>query len=677
MSLSLKIIRRSTYLLLCLAMSGCFNAEMKWEGPFGSQQSNVSQTPEPLSSNNLPSDHLELWYGDGQTAQVGTQVTTPPTIRVVDKYGNPVANVALSFSPMYGGTVGSAVVYSDQYGFASTSFTVGTWAYYSYSLYVSAFTSPLEGISGPTSLTFYEYTAPGPAFNLSLQGSPTYINTNQCTYFYITVYDQYDNYTTVSSATTLNLTIGGVAGSFHADYDYSCMYAAVSTTTINSGYGYGPFNFKASLSGNATVSVSDGAGIITGASLSVYVNASSGSLDPIFGGGSGKVVHDPLALRENANAVAIDSLGRIVVAGYVVSGINEDFLVTRYNPDGSVDTTFGGGTGVVTIDFFGQDRALAVAIDLSGNIVVAGAKNFELTNEAIALASLYPNGTVYWTLVNDVSTGKDRANAVAIDSSGRILVAGYAYNAITHLDFALLRYNNDGGLDASFNGTGIVTTALSTGSFWDVATAIAIQPDGKIVLGGYAVTANQDFALARYNQDGSLDTSFGTGGKVITPLLAEDNINAIAIDTVGSIYAAGVTGVSQDFVLAKYTSSGYLDISFGFGFGYVTTDISGTFTNDVAYAIAIDSSGKILVGGTTASNENFALVRYDSYSGSLDYMFGSSGIVLTNIGGDVYTSDTAKAIAIQQTGSGSKIVLVGTTYVVFGSEDIAIAQYVP
>src|SRR5262249_13706627 len=147
----------------------------------------------------------------------------------------------------------------------------------------------------------------------------------------------------------------------------------------------------------------------------------------------------------------IQADGRIVVAGYAWNGANDDFALARYNADGSLDTSFDGDGKVTTA----------------------------------------------------VGTGDDQGYSVAIQADGRILVAGYTWNG-AHYDFALARYNSDGSLDTSFDGDGRLTTAIGTDD--GQAYSVAIQADGRIVVAGSS--ANADFALARYNADGSLDASF-------------------------------------------------------------------------------------------------------------------------------------------------------------------------
>src|SRR5215471_9825548 len=170
-----------------------------------------------------------------------------------------------------------------------------------------------------------------------------------------------------------------------------------------------------------------------------------------------------------------------------------------------------------------------------------------------------------------------------------------------------------GDLDPSFGNGGKVTTGFSGND--DIATCVAIQSDGKIVVGGTSSgpAGNSDFALARYNTDGSLDPNFGSGGKVTTDFFHDDDsLNAIAIQPDGKIVAAGSAsrpGQGPQFALARYNPDGSLDSSFGSA-GKTTTDFPG---QNVAYAIDLAAGGKIIVVGTSfiQNSSQFALARYN------------------------------------------------------------------
>jgi uncharacterized delta-60 repeat protein len=234
--------------------------------------------------------------------------------------------------------------------------------------------------------------------------------------------------------------------------------------------------------------------------------------------------------------------------------------------------------------------------------------------------------------------GHDWARGVAIQSDGKIVVAGDSND-----DFALARYNTNGSLDTTFDGNGKVNTPVAPGSSRDEAYAVAIQADGKIVAGGIAevVTFDDDYALARYNTNGSLDTSFDGDGKVTTPIasggpLPKDVVNALAIQpSDGKIVAAGES--AADFSLARYNPNGSLDTSFD-GDGKVTT--AGAFLR--AHALALRPGGEIVAAGAAGG---FGVVRYKP-DGSLDTSFDADGRLVTPIaaGGSL---EVARGVVIQ------------------------------
>ena len=346
-----------------------------------------------------------------------------------------------------------------------------------------------------------------------------------------------------------------------------------------------------------------------------------GSLDTTFGDG-GKVTTDFFGERDEARALAIQPNGKIVVVGFARSNDSPDFALARYNRDGSLDESFG-HSGKVTTDFFGEfDEAFDVALLPNGKIVVVGAARGSNTASVdFALARYNRDGSLDTTFGDDgkvttvFSSGEDTAFAVALQHGGKIVVAGVTNSGGPDTDFALARYNRDGSLDESFGHGGKVTTDFLGSA--DFAFAVTLQPDGKIVVAGTAfiIGRSQDFALARYNRDGSLDESFGYGGKVTTDFFGDsDTVSAIALQRDGKIVAVGlafITNVGQDFALARYNRDGSLDESFGYG-GRVTTEFFGD--NAAATGVAIQPNGKIVAGGgagiSGTDKFDFVLARY-------------------------------------------------------------------
>lgn len=271
-------------------------------------------------------------------------------------------------------------------------------------------------------------------------------------------------------------------------------------------------------------------------------------------------------------------------------------------------------------------------------------------------------------LVTDLFGGRDFGNAIAIQPDGKIVVAGVAESGIDW-DFALVRYNSDGSLDATFDDDGLVVTDI--GSSRDVGKVVAIQGDGRIVVGGYTGQyPDENFALARYNPDGSLDASFDSDGLVVTDFYGGlDEGIKITLQPDNKIVLAGSAdnGKDSDFALARYNSDGSLDTSFD-GDGLQLTDISGS--DDWGAAITLQPDNNIFMVGYFYQDSRYycALARYRS-DGSLDSSFNSDGILVTDITG---VSDQCFALTLQPDG---KVVVVGSTWEKY--HDIILARFNP
>lgn len=355
---------------------------------------------------------------------------------------------------------------------------------------------------------------------------------------------------------------------------------------------------------------------------------------------------------------------------------------------GVLDLSFN-GTGMVTSDIAGRyDIAYSMAIDSHGKIVVVGIA--DTNRPEFALARFNPDGGVDTSLGGDgkvttaIGTSHDYARSVALDGAGRLVVAGFFVNGSNNYDIALTRYDTFGNLDLTFDEDGIVTSAI--GSRDDVANSVVIDGNGKIIVAGYSATgtdrSSYDFALARYYADGSLDTTFGSDGKLTTDFgSAEDSAAKVTIDSHGRIVVAGYsfTNGGYRFALARYTSDGKLDTAPATGLGPLdpmtglragkVTAAIGSY-DDEAVGMAIDGNGKIVIAGYSRNGNgtyDFALVRYNE-DGSLDATFNGDGILTTDFGS---ASDVATSMAIDPNG---KIVVAG--YSTIGNNfDFALARY--
>ncbi|MFD8631523.1 hypothetical protein [Streptomyces sp. NPDC059656] len=327
----------------------------------------------------------------------------------------------------------------------------------------------------------------------------------------------------------------------------------------------------------------------------------NGTPDNTFGTG-GRLTTD---FGGAAQAVAVQPDGKIVVVG---PG-DDDFAVARYNADGSPDTTFD-NDGRATTQFGGVDQARAVALRPDGKIVVAGLSNAGGTYD-FAVARYNSNGSpdidfdADGRVTTDFEGGLDQVFGLALRPDGRIVAAGSA-NGFGADDFALVQYDGDGTLDSGFGTGGRVTTDFGG---LDQARGMALQPDGKIVTAGLGGSGSTSaFALARHNADGSPDAGFGTDGRLTTAFGATGGAAAVAVQSDGKIVAAGQGG--SGFALARFNGDGTADTSFGTG-GKVTTDFAGA--DDGAHALAVQADGKIVAAGASSGAAgDFALVRYQN-----------------------------------------------------------------
>jgi len=324
-----------------------------------------------------------------------------------------------------------------------------------------------------------------------------------------------------------------------------------------------------------------------------------------------------------AAALALQPDGKIVVAGRAEIS-RGSFALARYNVGGALDTSFS-GDGKTTTNFTRRDdSAKGVIVLADGDVVAAGVAGGR--NPKFALVRYNADGTLDSAfsgdgkLVTDFTAGADFAFDVAAQADGKIVAVGAAAGG-SRGRFALARYNDDGTLDPGFGGDGRVTTNVTAAH--DAITGITIQPDGKIVVAG---AANDDtfFAVARYNTDGTLDATFAGDGTMFTNFTpGHDFAWDVALQPDGKIAVAG--RASGRFGLARYQSDGSLDTSFG-GDGRITTNFTSSM--DIATALALQADGKIVAVGE-ANDLKFAVARYN-VDGSLDPGFGGDGRVTTN-----------------------------------------------
>ena len=337
------------------------------------------------------------------------------------------------------------------------------------------------------------------------------------------------------------------------------------------------------------------------------------------------------------NDMAIQPDGKVLIAGNWLTSrgktVYSDFAVVRYNANGSLDTTFGTSqTGLVTTNVnplsgYNREVANAVLVQPDGKIILAGriVKGEASDDYDFALVRYHANGTLDTTFGSSGIVTTSFLPGAGIDqlydatlqtiangdgsTSVKIVAVGQAYydNSVTPSSrFAVVRYNLDGSLDPTFGSGGKVFTQFSDGG--GVARAVVIQPDGKIVAGGYAHGPEGmfDFALARYDTSGNLDPTFGTGGLVTSNRPGADFGRALVLQPDGKIVVAGDLGgsyvTSEDTAVARFHPDGSLDTSFGDA-GFSIQPFSTGW--DYARSVTLQSDGKIVTAGSASSPDGF------------------------------------------------------------------------
>jgi uncharacterized delta-60 repeat protein len=402
-----------------------------------------------------------------------------------------------------------------------------------------------------------------------------------------------------------------------------------------------------------------------------------GDLDPSFGSG-GIVTTSFVSYTDYAEALVVQPDGKIV-AGGTKSSSGESFLLARYNPDGTLDPTFGNGGKVETVPGSTSNRIHAMVLQPDGKIVVAGSA-YGSGNVDIALARYNTDGTLDTLSFGTNGTGgivktaifsgvTEEAWGLAIQPDGKLVAVGYTNTGQQEI-YAVVRYQTSGIRDWSFGGGwGFVTTAMDGNSH---ATGVAIQPDGKIVVGGRCRynTSDDEMGFVRYTAAGALDTTFGTGGKLFA---GGPRFRALVVQPDGKIVAGGDKWgpATNDVTVYRYQPNGTLDSTFG-----TNGKVLATFNpnSEYAYALAQQADGKLVVAGGSrlagqfpGTSDDFAVLRFNA-NGSLDQTFGSGGKVVTMVGTDY---DDAYAVAIQPDG---KIVAAGNAG--FGSFlDFGLVRY--
>jgi len=455
------------------------------------------------------------------------------------------------------------------------------------------------------------------------------------------------------ACSTNTFTVSGTTSGLAAGQQVTLQNNGANPVTVSSN---GSFSFSTPVAYNSNYAVTVGTqptgqtcSVTNGAGSGVTADISNVSVTCLIK--SGKVVSTGTTYSLDA-AIQVD--GKIIVIG--------ERLIARYNLDGTLDGTFG-SNGIAAISLANSINATSVAVQADGKILVAGHIISNFTVYDMAVARLNANGVQDNTFGdNGIAIANFGSNSygwdIALQSDGKIVVAGQLT-----VDIAMARFNVNGNLDMSFGANGKVVTRIGTNS--SAGSSVAIQSDGKILIGGRTLMGTGIFAAAaiRYTSDGSIDLSFGTNGQFF-PFTSEVSIQDIKIQSDGKILLVGtnVNGDMASFIIYRCDQNGNLDSSFGAG-GVVVT----TFDKIVnGFSAALQSDGKILVLGESlvrGVQYDFAMARYGS-DGALDQTFGSNGMVQTNFGG----ADGARKIILQSDGN---IVAVG-----FSDGNFAIGKYI-
>ncbi len=373
---------------------------------------------------------------------------------------------------------------------------------------------------------------------------------------------------------------------------------------------------------------------LTMAILCLYVNAQVGSLDQSFnpsGTPKGFITADLLPADDDyGTAISSHKDGRVVVGAFTSDAfLGKLFTLFRYTSAGAPDPSFGSGTGKISIQRTFRDDAIVYAVQV------------------------LPDNT--------------------------ILAAGTAWNGANGFDFVVAKFNEDGSLFTTFGTGGWATVSIGPLSAKDEAHALAVQPDGKIVVAGFSNNgSDDDYAVIRLNANGSLDATgpgFGTGGKVTTNISNNDEATSVAIQSDGKIVVGGTSNGDPDdgdITVVRYNTDGSLDDP-GFGTNGIAT-VDGRFnnvagTNDLGNALAIQADGKIVMTGQSSpaagGNGDLITIRLTT-AGILDPAFNPGGLLGTIatpgiIGynhGPTNSDEGARAVAITANG---KILVGGDT----------------
>jgi uncharacterized delta-60 repeat protein len=419
---------------------------------------------------------------------------------------------------------------------------------------------------------------------------------------------------------------------------------------------------------------------------------SAGALDPTFGNGAGYVITSLTNGIDNGSAPLIQPDGKIIVPGPATTilkhGSSTVVSLVRYNPDGSLDTSFGNGGEVIgPVTAYGDVTAALYPTATAPKIVVSGiGTTLSHGVHGFSIARFNANGSLDSSFgTNGIATANFGpalntygTDSVVVQPDGKIVALGTAggNTVASYQTLELARFNANGTLDTTFGSGGLLSDLRLA---VPITNSLLLQPDGKLLVEGQEPQGTSNgLELARYNADGSWDNTFGSNGLVIDTWFSSPASAALyplaGTANDGKIVVGGdhLVGLTNTWALTRYNPNGSIDGTFGAG-GRVTTQLPDNQVQ--VYAVAIQADGRIVaagdgpVGGPT---DPLGVVRYNA-DGSLDSTFGNSGIVTTLIGGRFVLGSNGGGMALQPNGD---IVVAGSSW--NGSKyNFVVARYLP
>ena len=452
-----------------------------------------------------------------------------------------------------------------------------------------------------------------------------------------------------------------------------------------------------------TCIVSSGTGTIFISNITnVSVNCSArGGLDVTFNSPNGFATMNDAAggdADDAGNAVTVDPQDRVLVAGRSMNGAgNTDMVVWRFTTNGTPDTTFN-ASGFVVHDNAaggnGDDSGNAVALASGGGILVTGSSTTTGGATDMVVWRFAENGALDTSfngsgmVVHDGSaagSGSESGNAIVMDVQGRVLVSGITTTADGTTDMVIWRYNANGTVDTGLNKGGMVVhNSAAGGGGDDSGNAIAVDASNRIVVAGSSRNSagNLDMVVWRYKNDGTLDTSFNSTGIFVHGNAAggngDDSGRAIAVDALGRILVAGSSkgAYGTDMVVWRLTSTGTLDSTFGVNGIVINNGAAGSNGDDAGSGIRLDSQGRIIVAGkstNTAGNTDMVVWRLNA-DGTLDSTFADYGILGHDGAAGGSGDDSGNGVSVD---SHDRILVGGSSGNSAGNSDMAVWRVFP